>query len=110
MSRTDQPCSGESPAGLTFTGPETVVLVANLTAFRGNWTLHRSFLDDQAGGGGLSRREAKRIVESLSTRDARFQIQRNILIREITRRVETMQVEQLLDLYEFCRNVATGDI
>jgi hypothetical protein len=110
MKKPVQTDTGESRAGLTFTGPETVVLVTNMTVFRGNWARHRRFLEKQSGEGGLSRREAKRIVESLRTRDARFQIQRSILVRELRGRLETMQVEQLLDLCEFCRNIVVGDI
>ncbi len=110
MKKPDQPDTGESCTDLTFTGPETVVLITNLTAFRGSWARHRRFLDKETGGGGFSRREAKRLVELLRTRDARFQIQRNILVRELTGRLETMPVGQLLDLCEFCRNLAAQDI
>lgn len=89
-------------AALTASEAQGVIL--NLAAFGGNWRAHRRFVSVALSGSGDSRAELA-ALDALRRKDERFQIQRRILINEIRQRIGTMQVNELIEVYEHCHIV-----
>jgi len=89
-----------------LTASEAATLVANLAFFKGDWTAHRRFLRRSRPEGISPPEEELLLIDDLKELDERLQIQRRILLGEIGRRMETMQVSELLDLYDRCETAS----
>jgi len=89
-----------------LTASEAATLVANLAFFKGDWTAHRRFLHRSRSEGFFPPEEELLLLDDLKELDERLQIQRRILLGEIERRMETMQVSELLEFYDRCETMA----